>query len=347
MIQDPEQNLSIPKRKRIRIWPVILVLFLLSFFLLFFFKASFTISKISDWQGMANSLPLAKNLPPLPEKDPNRINLLLLGFRGADDPGEGKYLSDAIVLASLDKNTRQVALISFPRDLYSQLWCDQDKKKINFAYAQGGLDCAKKTLSYLSGQYIDFAVSIDFQGLEKAVEALGGIDVYLNEPFEETFQWAKDGWQEDKYWQIKEIEGEEKWVFQVPQGLNHLDGQTALYYVRSRYSTDDFDRMKRQQQVLLAIKEKTLSLGFLANPIKIYQMMDVLGNHLKTDMELSEIKTLINLAGDLNQEEIIVRHFDNGPDGLLYHTFINQEYVLLPKGDDFSQIRQACQNIFN
>ncbi len=342
-----DQNSYLPKKKKRRIWPIILILILIGFFSLFFFKASFTISKVVNWDGLANMLPSGKDLPDLPKKNPDRINILLLGFRGPDDPGEGKYLSDTMIMVSIDKKSDKLALISFPRDIYAQLWCDENKKKINFAYAQGGLECAKKTLSYLSGEYIDFAASADFQGLIKIIDILGGIDVYLNQPFQESFQWAREGWEENKYWQIKEIEGEEKWVFQVPEGNNHLDGKTALYYVRSRYSTDDFDRMNRQQQVLLAIKEKALSLGFLANPVKIYQTLDVLGDHLKTDMQLADIKTLINLANNLDKKQISVRYFDNSENGLLYHTFINQEYVLLPKGDNFNEIQKVCKNIFD
>jgi len=87
------------------------------------------------------------------------------------------------------------------------------KREINFAYAYGGLSCAKKTVSYLSGLYIDYTASINFEGLVKLIDDLGGINVYLDEPFEESFQWAKEGWEEDEHWFIKEIEGEERWVF--------------------------------------------------------------------------------------------------------------------------------------
>ncbi len=342
-----EQDFIIPQKKKRRIWPIILVLILIGVFSLFFFKASFTISRVVEWDSLASILPSSDNFPALPEKDPSRINILLLGFRGEDDPGEGKYLSDAITLISIDKNSNKVALISFPRDLYARLWCDPGKKKINFAYAQGGLECAKKTISYISGQYIDFAVSVDFEGLKELVDSLGGVEIYLEKPFQESFQWAKEGWEEDEYWNIQEIEGEENWVFQVPAGQNHLDGKTTLYYVRSRYSTNDFDRIRRQQQVLLAIKEKALSLGFLANPVKIYQMMDILSKHVRTDIELKNAKSLIDLANNLDKKEIKTRYFDNGPNGLLYDTFINKEYILLPQGDNFEKIQEVCKNIFD
>ena len=332
---------------KIKILLFLFALIIISLFSLLFLKTSFTISQVINQEDNGEVLPFIDNLPDLPEDDPDRINILLLGGRGADEPGDGKLLSDSIILFSIKKSTNQVALISFPRDFYVQLWCSNDKQKINFAHAIGGLSCAKKTVSYLSGLYVDYAVNINFGGLVELIDDLGGIDVYLNEPFEESFQWAKEGWEEDEHWFIKEIEGEEKWVFHLSEGANHLDGKTALYYVRSRYSTNDFDRMRRQQDVLISIKEKGLSLNVLLNPIKIYNLLDTLGKNIKTDMRLDDIKKLIDLSGDLDINNVKTDIFDISPNGLLYHTFINKEYVLLPIGDNFDKIQEVCKNIFD
>ena len=342
-----EEEINSHPKKKIRLWTFIIILFSVGFFCLFFFKASFTISKVINKTDIDQFLPFADNLPELPEKNPDRINVLLLGIRGLEDPGDGKLLSDTIILLSIKKNTNQVALISLPRDLYAQLWCSEEKKKINFAYAQGGMDCAKKTVSYLTDIHIDYAASVDFEALKETVDVLGGISVYLKEPFEESFQWAKEGWEEDEHWFIKEIDGEEKWVFYLARGENFLDGQTALYYVRSRYSTNDFDRMIRQQQVLMAFKEKAFSLGVLTNPVKIYNLLDVLGKHLRTDASLNDIKSLISIASRLDTDNIKTRIFDTTPEGLLYHTFINEEYVLLPNKENFEEIQEVCKNIFD
>lgn len=335
-----------PKKKK-KIWLIISILFLAGLFSFLFLKAGFTINQIIGWGSTAEIVPEIGNLPQLPAQDPDKINILLLGIRGAEDPGEGKLLSDAIVLLSIKKSTGQIALISFPRDLYVQIWCAHEKKKINFAYAQGGLDCAKKTISYLSGLYIDHAVSVDFKAFEEAIDAVGGINVYLDKPFEEDFQWAKEGWPEDEHWFIKDFNGEERWVFHMATGTNYLDGKTALYYVRSRYSSDDFDRMRRQHQVLMTLKDKTLSLNVLANPIKIYNLLDVLGKHVRSDMGLTDISGLISLASGLDTKNIKKKIFDTTAEGLLYQTFINEEYVLLPVGDNFEKIQEICRNIFN
>ncbi len=323
------------------------IILIIGFLSLFFLKTSFTISKVIDWTGASNILPFGEDLPDLPEKDPDRINILLLGMRGLEEVGDGKLLSDTMILASIKKSTNETALIFLPRDLYAKIWCTWEDRKINSAYAQGGLDCAKKTVSLITDLYIDYAVSVNFHALEEGVDTLGGITIELDKAFEESFQWSNEGWEENENWFIKEIEGEEKWVFHVATGTNELDGQTTLYYVRSRYSTDDFDRMRRQNQVLMAIKEKALSLGVLTNPIKIYNLLDILGNNVTTDMGLNNMNSLLSLAGNIDKDNIKKRFFDISPQGLLYNTFINEEYVLLPVGDNFNQIQEACKNIFD
>jgi len=333
------------KKRKIKL--VLLILFVGGFFSVFFLKTGFTVNQIADWQNFNNRPLSPEKLPELPKDDPERLNLLLLGVRGAEEEGEGNLLSDTNIVVSIKKKTGAVALISLPRDIYAIIYCIGEKQKINFAYAQGGIDCAKKTIGYITGQYIDYAVSVDFTALTEIVDTLGGIDVSLDEPFEESFQWAKEGIEENERWFIKEIDGEEKWVFYLPKGANHLDGQTALYYARSRYSTNDFDRMRRQQEIIMAIKDKALSLEILANPIKVYNLLDILGNNVRTDLKLADIKNLLELSSDLNAAQIKKKIFDTSPEGLLYQTFINDEYVLLPAGDDFTQIQAACQNIFN
>lgn len=113
----------------------------------------------------------------------------------------------------------------------------------------GGIDMAEKVISKITGIYIDKTVVFDFSAFKEIVDAVGGIDIYLEKPFKESSQWGYE--------------------FSLPAGNNHLNGEQALYYVRSRYSTNDFDRARRQQEVIIAIKNKALTLGFLTNPLKI------------------------------------------------------------------------------
>jgi len=350
------------------IW-LILLIPVIVIFALFFLKASFTIDKIKiSKENSVHLLPISKAKI---IKEPNRINILLLGIRGLNDPGIGKLLADTIMILSVKKDTKNIALISIPRDIYIKPEGFEKGEKINYFYALGeeklghggGLKYMKSIISQITGLYIDYAVSIDFYGFKKIIDQLGGITINLSSPFKERFQWVKEGKEESKYWILESfqvptttyINGAtttatttlQRWVFFLPKGKNILNGEAALYYVRSRLSSNDFDRMRRQQQVISAIKDKVFSLNVLANPFKIFNLMDILKNHITTDMDLKDIKELINLANtfkDSNKKikKVVLDMSDN----LLYHTFIDKMYVLLPKGGDFKKIQEVCQNVF-
>lgn len=373
-------NLNKKRKKRKWLWFFAIVFF--GFFGLMFLKTGFTVNQITNMENGALILPIGEGraMPKLPEKDPDRTNILLLGMRDSNESGDGKLLTDTMILLSYNQKTNKAALISIPRDLYVEIWGLWEKKKINSAYVYAGVEGTKNTVALTTGQYVDHLVNVNFHALTQLVDNLGGITVYLNYPFEESLQWIDEGW-EGQYWikeelstttdeilteedvdwdeiedeeererLIKEINRKEKWVFQVPAGTNVLDGASALYYARSRFSSSDFDRIRRQHQVITAIKDKALSLGVLANPVKIYNLLDLLGKNVKTDMSLSEIKELINQLSQANIENMKIGKVvfdDNEEDGLLYHAFVNEEYVLLPVNDSFQTIREVCEGVVN
>jgi len=301
----------------------------------FVYKTGFTFSQISiDFSNSGGKLPVEQ---PFQSKDPDRLNILLLGYRGADDPNGG-MLTDSMMLVSLKKSTGQVALISIPRDLYVTIPGTQIKEKINFAHAYGeekqpnggGIAYSKAIVSEVTGLYIDYAVSINHQAFKEIVDTVGGVDIYLDKPFVENKQFTNE------------------MILNLPAGPNHLDGTTALFYVRSRYTTSDFDRMRRQQQVLAAVKDKVLSLGFLVNPVKIFGLLDILGRNVRTDMGMNEMQDTIRLASSADTQHLTKRVFDTTPEGLLYSTTAsNGAYILLPVSGDYSQMREVCKNIFN
>jgi len=326
-----------PKRSWLRRFflLIIFVVIIGSGLTVFALKTGFTFSQIS-----INSILGGGRLPveqPIKERDPNRINLLLLGMRGEGDPNGG-LLSDSIILVSIQKSTGKIALISIPRDLYVTIPGTEQKAKINAAHAcgeekkpgGGGIIYSKAIVSEVTGLYIDYAVSVDHQAFKEAVDAIGGIDIYLDKPFIEDKQFTNE------------------LVLNLPAGENHLDGETALFYVRSRYTTSDFDRMKRQQRVLVSVKNKVLSMGVLANPVRVFSLLDILGRNVRTDMGANEIQQMISFAAKADASSIKTRIFDTTPEGFLYSTYAdNGAYILLPKSGDYSEIQNACKNIFN
>ncbi|MBU3923242.1 LCP family protein [Patescibacteria group bacterium] len=326
------------KTKMLVIGLIILILIIPGFYL---FKTGLAFSKIItikniSWEKIFGKLPASEFVP---EKDEDRINVLLLGIRGEEDINGG-LLSDGIMIVSFKKSTGQVALISIPRDLYLQFPGESKYEKINAAYVVGlekydnGLDYAKKTISYISDLYIDYAAVINFESFKDVIDLLGGITIHLDNPFIEEKQWFCDE------------SGENCTPFVIEAGDQVLNGEKALLYSRSRFSSNDFDRARRQQQVLLALKDKILSLGILKDPLKIGGILDVLSKNLRTDVSPWEMPGLVELAKTANMNKINKIVFESSEHGLLYETKINGIYVLLPTEGNFSKIREACKSIF-
>lgn len=323
------------------ILPIVIILVLMIFGA-FFYKAGFTFSKIIiikniAWEKIFGKLPPAEYMP---LKDEDRINVLLLGVGGAEHK-EGGLLADSIMIVSLKKSTGKIALISIPRDLYVQMPGEIQYEKVNTTYVFGeqkygnGLDYSKKTIGYITGLYIDYVIAVDFEAFKTVIDVIGGISIHLDEPFIEDKQW----WCDEN--------GENCRIFIVEAGNQVLDSKTALFYVRSRFSTDDFDRARRQQQVVLAIKDKIFSLGILANPLIVNNLFNAVAKNVRVDIMPWEIPSLIKLAQKANTVNIIRKVFDITPEGLLHETKKDGIYILLPVDGNFNKIRQACQQIFD
>ena len=289
------------------------------------------------------------------EKEDTRTDVLLLGMRGADDPNGG-LLVDTILLASYDEQTGVSALVSIPRDLYVDLPGHRKKEKINAVYAVGeqqapgggGLALSKQVLSYVLGVYIDHAIVVNFDAFTDLVAMLDGVTIERTTVFREDKQWRFEGREGSPYWHIEVDEsGEEGWVFEIPKGIHVLDEEAVLYYVRSRYSTSDFDRMARQQEILAAIGDKVLSLGVLANPIRVYELLDIAGNNLETDVPLVTMRLYIDLLRKDIWKDSSTYVLDNSPEGLLVEDNQDGQYVLLPKAGHFNDMRDFFQTMLN
>lgn len=267
----------------------------------------------------------------MPIEEPDRFDMLVLGLRGENDPDAkdgGALLTDTIMVLSYDKTTKKSSLISIPRDLYIQV--DKNKKdKINVAYEYGyyhkndGLNYVKELISKITGVYIDKAVVLDFSSFEKIIDQVDGIDIVLAKPFEEKQQWGYE--------------------FSLPAGPNHLDGKNALYYARSRFSSNDFDRSRRQQEVLFALKDKLTNLNFWSDPLKTVSILNSIRSNIKTDVNIWNTKELLDLAKEVDFSGKIKKYIMT-TDNLLYESRANESYILLPNGDNFTQIKQLFQD---
>lgn len=280
-------------------------------------------------------------------------NILLLG----KDQAAG--LTDTIQLVRIRAKDNKVAMVSVPRDLQVTI-PGNGKEKINAVYKTGyarsdekekkgkeadGAKLIEATVKEVVGVPIHYYVTVDFTGLKGIVDALGGVTINVENAFSDP-QYPKDYF--TKTGEYVKTDAYE--TFSVKAGFQHMDGVTALRYSRSRHGSNgegsDFARAARQQQVIMAIKEKALSLGFLTNPIKISNLMESLGDHIKTDMGISEFKDFIGSLQDLDSTKIISKVLStDSKDGLLFS--VNEGgYYIKPKAGDFSEVQEFVQNIF-
>jgi polyisoprenyl-teichoic acid--peptidoglycan teichoic acid transferase len=330
---------------------------------------------------------LMHNIPGVSEevkgqKD-GRINILLLGMRGENVPGGGT-LADTIILASIkleaDKKQNKVSMISIPRDLYVTVPGTSDKQKINAVHAYGeqkgkgqGLQDMKTIISEVTGLPIHYAVSTNFEGFKRLVDAVGGIEVVLDKPFEESLQFNEphvcdsqiftEPTGQYEYKKHTTRTGKVKIVaqyplctnpdkecggdFKLPPGKQTLNGQQALCYARSRVTSNDFERAKRQQLMLQLVKNKMLSVGTLTDFSKVNGIMNALGDNVRTDMQSWEIQKLYDIAKDMTEAKIYQRVLENNEEGLLYYPGESAAgYILLPIGDNYDKIRDMAVNIF-
>jgi len=195
----------------------------------------------------------------------------------------------------------------------------------------------KKIVGEVTGLNIHYSAALNFMGFKQLVDAIGGIEVTLETPFYETTQFVKGN----------ECGGE----FILPKGVNVLDGEKALCYVRARENTSDFDRAKRQQVVLKAMRDKLISMGTLSDFGKVSQILGVVGDNVRTDMSSAEMRKFFEKYIGLKDAQIYQRVFENSPEGLLEVPQNAPEgagYILVPrKGwDDYSEIQAVCRDIF-
>lgn len=264
-----------------------------------------------------------------------RTNILLLGVGG--DGHEGGNLTDTIIIASIDAAAERIVLLSLPRDLYvdstlgkSRINRLYDDAKLKWDSAQG-LGFTRETIAKIFELEIPYYVKVDFKAAEDLVDALGGVEVFVEQEIVDTAYPTDDGTYGYR-------------TFRLPAGFQHLDGKTALQYARSRHSTSDFDRSRRQQEMLIALKNKAASLGTLTSKRFIQNALETLKNHVETNLTAREILTLAERVSHANAKKLRTATLHDEPElkgGFLYtpaRELFGGAYVLLPAGDTFSTV---------
>ncbi|MCL4360712.1 LCP family protein [Patescibacteria group bacterium] len=292
------------------------------------------------------------------------LNILLLGYGGGNH--DGAYLTDSILVAHIDSNLKVVSLLSVPRDIWIKLPSNGNGGKywkLNAAYAIGLDDAdypdkpkeytgtgaagrlARWAVGQVIGEPIQYYVALDFSGFEQTINTLGGVDINVEKTFDD-YEYPVAGKEDDLCGHTQEelpsLVAEEattaaELVFpcryehlHFDAGLQHMDGATALAYVRSRHSVQDgtdFGRAKRQRNLILAVREKIFSIGFIP---KIIPFVDSLSRDFSTDMTAGDLQTLIQKSAELNTYAVHTMALTDG-NFLADRTASDGQAVLIPE----------------
>ncbi len=263
-------------------------------------------------------LPIPPPAEPL-EQPPGQINVLLLG--SDQRPDSGGFRTDSILLLTINPNEGIAHITSFPRDLFVYIpgWTMQ---RINTAHQRGGFELTRATFDYNFGFSPDYYALINFWAFEQGIDNLGGITVQAARSMTDH---------RDDYGN-----------YTVPAGAVHMDGETALWYVRARYATSDFDRSRRQQEVLLAAFQKLISLNALARVPELYQLYE---QSVSTNLDLENATPALMVAAQISNDPTRLTSYFIGPQqGSAYIIPSTGAWVFLP---DHQAVRQLLSQALN
>ncbi len=311
----------------------------------YFFKTK------SVFQGGGSAPALAKNVDPVKLKGEGdgRINVVLFGIGG--EGHDGAYLTDTIVIVSIDPVQNEAAMMSIPRDL----WVKQESggyTKINAIYAferervfartkdkdaanKAAAAAAQKVLTTVTGIPMNYFMTVDFSGFEKAIDTVGGLDMTV----------PKELAVSERLW---DEATRKNYFLNVQAGQQHFDGKRALYYARSRHTSPrgDFDRAERQRQVILALKEKVQSAGTYANPVKVTQLLSAFGDHVRTDLTINEMMRLYDIGKSITPDKVASVGLADPPQSLVRNGTVDSLSVVIPSAGvgNYDDIRAFVRN---
>jgi len=270
----------------------------------------------------------------------DRINILILGMGG---PGhDGPYLTDTLIVTSIKPSTNNVAMLSIPRDMAAPIpgygWY-----KINHANAFGeeekpgrGGELAARVVEKALDEPMDYYVRVDFAAFEQLIDEVGGVDIQVERPFvDQSFPAGPNTYR----------------TVSFQKGAQHMNGTTALIFARSRHGNNgegsDFARARRQQKVLVALKDQLLSLGTITNPARIKRILQTLNEHVTTNASLTEMLKFISLTQNADTTAIKQHVLTNAEDDLLQNTTVNGAFLLQPRNGDYSAIHALVNDMFD
>ncbi len=308
LVEVPEKDTSIvetkspekPKKKKKLGWLIALIIVLIIGGVIGF----------SVWKGVAifqkiglkidaGSLAITNHEPELQKDSSGKYtNALIIGIDTREN--SGGLNTDTLIVSSYNYDTNDIVMVSIPRDLTVEIGEDSDwYNKINAVYAftkedddeEKGILELKRTIEELTGMEIQYYAMVNFEAFTQIVDAVGGVDINVENSFTD-YQYPLG----TKYQTVS-----------FKAGIQTMDGETALKYARSRHSSDngegsDFMRARRQQKIIMAIKDKILSTETLTSPKAIMGIFSAVADNIKiSTFTISDIEAALNIARDFNE----------------------------------------------
>lgn len=303
--------------------------------------------------GGGNAPALDANVDPtkLKGEGDGRVNVLMLGKGGAGH--EGADLTDTILVMSIDPIQKDASMLSIPRDFWVKT--DTGQSKINAVYAnakykvlngkktadinnraeQAGLAAIESEVEEVFGVPIHYHVMVDFAAFEKAINTVGGIDINV----------TKNGVVYERLWNPTT---RKNYILDVKEGRQHFDGERALFYARSRHTSarGDFDRAERQRAVILGLKDKVTSAGTYGNPVKVNQLVNEFGDHVRSNLSTGEVLRVYDIMKGIDSSKIGSLGLADPPNVLVNTGMINGQSVVQPIAGlyDYSAIQSFVRN---
>jgi LCP family protein required for cell wall assembly len=263
----------------------------------------------------------------------DRVTVLIMGVDERAQEDEDYWRTDTMIVGTLDPVTMEAGVLSIPRDLWVPI-PGYTEGRINTAHAigdaydhpGGGTALAVETVEYNLGIDIDYYVRVNFQGFVRLVDAIGGIEIEVPETIDDPYYPDYNYGYDPLY---------------IEAGTHDFDGEMALKYARTRHSTGgDFDRARRQQQVILAILERVTDLNMLPKLAqRSPEIVKMIEDSVKIDpnLQLDEIIALANLAVKVDTEDINFRVIDESC--TLFKVTPDEQMILVPLRDKIREVR--------
>ncbi|NTU67037.1 MAG: LCP family protein [Candidatus Moranbacteria bacterium] len=339
---------------RIFLWFALLLLLLaLGYVSFFFYKLNYFGNKVNPSSKQPETIfdtlksVTSNDASGLKGAETGRINILLLGTAGKGKPGQN--LTDTIMILSVNLKTNQVALLSLPRDLYARVPGTYYQSKINSVYQAAlnrsgnnpdeAANSIKETVKDITSLDMNYYVVLDFDGFKQVVDAVGGINITSERDiYDATYPGPNYSYE----------------TFELKKGFHQLDGATALKYARERHDDPegDFGRAKRQQQIMQATKNKIFSAGTFFNIVAINNLINALGDNIRTDISPNEAASFFELSKKLdtaNINNVVVDAWNSDSLLKVSHVMVGnvRAFVLIPRISNYSEIHDLAQNVFD